>query len=333
MSQQSQFLEALGVTVNGVPLDNAVSPPPARAPNPPGTNNYLHADHEVLPHLAQYAQPRDVAEQQATYSGQAIMDDGGRRQTRYDEAREAEAWGRRSEGEEPKDSDDESTDVDALSEASYRRRLGPSIILLGMESDDPMDYGEWDSQSEWSMADSMHDYDNPEKILCESDQEFPVKGRLFLVKWKDCSILRSSWEWENVPYNQVDQPLGLFLQLGHPIRDEWEKIKEKQARGEEERFDVVKWRANCEEEDSLRSRRRVLRRWRRKLVEIEQVMQAEREDGEADFPLGMIERIEKDDREYFERKEREKVKEQAERKRKKDEEIEDVGGDGDDERE
>ena len=44
-------------------------------------------------------------------------------------------------------------------------------------------------------------------------------------------------------------------------------------------------------------------------------MQAEKEDEDVDFPLGMIERIEKDDREYFERKGREKAKEQAERKR------------------
>lgn len=305
MTEQSDFLDALGVSVDGVSIDDAAGPSAAHAPNPAGTNNYLHPSDDVL--TIEGTSASRIATEQATYNSQAFQDFANHPS--------------RQQNQEA-DDDDESTDSDALSEASYHRGHGPAMILLGIE-DEPIDYGEYEDESEASMMDSEDGFSDPERILCQSDQDFPGRGHLFLVKWKNCSVLRSSWEWENLQNAYSDNPdLHYFLKMSHPIRMEWEARKERQARGEEERFDVVKWKANVEEDDGLRQRRRVLRRWKRRLQGIQRVLEAEQMDGQDEWHEDMVKRIDAEDRNDVEREKKDKENE-AEKKRKRDE-LEDV---------
>jgi hypothetical protein len=90
---------------------------------------------------------------------------------------------------------------------------------------------------------------SPEKILTE---DIWRDGAVwYLVKWKDCSILRSSWEGHLSP--------ELYPQLFA----DWEAEKEKQQRGESKPLDLVAFDRAVEATEEAERRKRTLRRLKR----------------------------------------------------------------------
>lgn len=99
-------------------------------------------------------------------------------------------------------------------------------------------------------TDDGHDHP-PEKIIAESTS---YSGFIrYLVKWKDCDILRSSWE-----------KVGFFDT--HPrLLEEWTQEKEKIHRGERKPFDINDFNNQVLEVEKREKERRILRRYRRKV--------------------------------------------------------------------
>ncbi|KAF7942791.1 uncharacterized protein EAE97_006245 [Botrytis byssoidea] len=109
-----------------------------------------------------------------------------------------------------------------------------------------------DSNSAESLASLESDTEErpPEKILTE------IVGKnnhiWYLVKWKDCPLLRSSWEgescFENYPW----------------VFDRWLVNKQGQKEGKIQPFDLQAFDQACKDLDLAERQRRILRRFRRK---------------------------------------------------------------------
>lgn len=109
-----------------------------------------------------------------------------------------------------------------------------------------------DSDSAESLASLESDSEErpPEKILTE------IVGKnnriWYLVKWKDCPLLRSSWEgeacFENYPW----------------ILNQWLVIKQAQKEGKIQPFDLQAFDQACKDLELAERQRRILRRFRRK---------------------------------------------------------------------
>jgi hypothetical protein len=113
-----------------------------------------------------------------------------------------------------------------------------------------------DSNSAESLASLESDSEEPppEKILTE------IVGKnnyiWYLVKWKDCPLLRSSWEGEACFEN-------------HPwILDQWLVDKQSQKEGKSKPFDLEAFDRACKDLDLAERQRRILRRFRRKAKRI-----------------------------------------------------------------
>ncbi|KAG9228782.1 hypothetical protein BJ875DRAFT_525467 [Amylocarpus encephaloides] len=83
-----------------------------------------------------------------------------------------------------------------------------------------------------------------------------VKGRTgtwYLVKWKDCPVIRSSWEGEDIFEN-------------YPwVLDAWYIEQQRQAEGLSKPLDLVAFDEAVFDADVAQSRRRALRRLKRRL--------------------------------------------------------------------
>jgi hypothetical protein len=106
-----------------------------------------------------------------------------------------------------------------------------------------------DTESNASLETDDGEEHNPEKVLAE------IKSRngaiWYLVKWEDCSVLRSSWEGGNTL-------------LQHPtISLAWEVEKQKQARGESKPLDLEAFHRAVDEVERAEKHRRMLRRLKR----------------------------------------------------------------------
>ncbi|KAF5876161.1 putative nucleotide exchange factor sil1 protein [Botrytis fragariae] len=120
------------------------------------------------------------------------------------------------------------------------------IDALNLESESE------DSNSAESLASLESDTEErpPERILTE------IVGKnnhiWYLVKWKDCPLLRSSWEgeacFENYPW----------------VFDQWLVNKQGQKEGKIQPFDLHAFDQACKDLDLAERQRRILRRFRRK---------------------------------------------------------------------
>jgi hypothetical protein len=100
----------------------------------------------------------------------------------------------------------------------------------------------------------------PEKILAE----YPGKLGLtwYLVKWKDCAILRSSWENDSI-----------FRYRNWLYRD-WIEEKEAQKRGQSSKLDIDRFNRRVEEVEKKEKQRRRLRRLKRKVEKVVEIVTA-----------------------------------------------------------
>ena len=103
-------------------------------------------------------------------------------------------------------------------------------------------------------------YHSPERILAQT------KGKngfiWYLVKWCDCSLIRSSWEGEDT-FNSCPQLL-----------ETWHKQQELQLLGKATPFDLLAFDKAVHDEEVAQSQRRALRRFRRKIKRVLSIVRA-----------------------------------------------------------
>lgn len=91
----------------------------------------------------------------------------------------------------------------------------------------------------------------PEKILAEITTK--TGQTWYLVQWKDCPLIRSSWEGrETFDYCKW-------------MLEDWAEIKEKQEKGESTPLDIAAFNKKVLEVELAERQRRVLRRLRRRV--------------------------------------------------------------------
>jgi hypothetical protein len=94
----------------------------------------------------------------------------------------------------------------------------------------------------------------PEKIIAEIEAK---NGNLwYLVKWKDCPVLRSSWEGREL-FNDCPK-----------VWDAWLIEKQKQAEGKSKPLDVAAFNKAVLDLEVAESQRRTLRRLRQKVKRV-----------------------------------------------------------------
>ena len=100
----------------------------------------------------------------------------------------------------------------------------------------------------------------PETILAERLHQ---RGFVwYLVKWKDCSVLRSSWE----RVHSFADCKWLLL--------EWEVRKEQEESGVKPKFDLDKFRKGIRDLERKERSRRLLRRLKRRIVRVKAIIEA-----------------------------------------------------------
>ncbi|CCU81232.1 chromo-domain protein [Blumeria hordei DH14] len=133
---------------------------------------------------------------------------------------------------------------------SHRPEITESYLLESTPNN-PISESDQDTESLASLeTDDGRDHP-PEKIIAES---ISYSGSIhYLVKWKDCDILRSSWE------------KGCFFEIHPRLLEEWTQEKEKIHRGERKPFDINDFNNQVLEVEKRDKERRILRRNRRKV--------------------------------------------------------------------
>jgi hypothetical protein len=110
-----------------------------------------------------------------------------------------------------------------------------------------------DSDSDTASLESLDTDDGedhlPEKILAQLE----TPRHLYLLKWKDCPVVRSSWEDCNTIQILVDR-------VAPTLVDDWELEKERQRRGISKPLDLVAFTAAVSAIEKAERQRRVLRR-------------------------------------------------------------------------
>jgi hypothetical protein len=118
--------------------------------------------------------------------------------------------------------------------------------------EDYSDHSDFDDRESLASIETDDGQDHPpEKILAEIT---PRGGfTWYLVQWKDCPIIRSSWEGRETFEN--------FTWL----LEDWAKEKEKQERGESTPLDIAAFNKKVLEVELAERQRRFLRRLRRRV--------------------------------------------------------------------
>lgn len=94
----------------------------------------------------------------------------------------------------------------------------------------------------------------PEKILAQVTSKHGFEW--YLVKWQDCSILRSSWEDRNLS----DLYPGIFRT--------WQIEQKNQAKGKSPYFDLEAFNKAVSEVEQAERQRRILRRLKRQITRV-----------------------------------------------------------------
>lgn len=112
------------------------------------------------------------------------------------------------------------------------------------------DHSDFDDRESLASIETDDGQDHaPEKILAEITSRNGFTW--YLVQWKDCPVIRSSWEGRET----FDNSQWLL--------EDWVKEKEKQKKGESTPLDVAAFNKKVLEVELAERQRRVLRRLRR----------------------------------------------------------------------
>jgi hypothetical protein len=121
-----------------------------------------------------------------------------------------------------------------------------------LPSQDPnySDHSDFDDRESLASIETDDGQDHPpEKILAEITSRNGFTW--YLVKWKDCPVIRSSWEGRET----FDNSQWLL--------EDWAREKEKQEKGESTPLDIAAFNKKVLEVELAERQRRVLRRLRR----------------------------------------------------------------------
>ena len=130
-------------------------------------------------------------------------------------------------------------------------------------SQDPnyLDDSDFDDRESLASIETDDGEDHPpEKILAEITSKNGFTW--YLVQWKDCPVIRSSWEGKET-FDTVQWLL-----------EDWAKEKEKQERGESTPLDVASFNKKVLEVELAERQRRVLRRLRRRVNRVLSIVSA-----------------------------------------------------------
>jgi len=125
---------------------------------------------------------------------------------------------------------------------------------------------ESESDSESLFTDDGQDHP-PEKILAEYKNE-KQDILWYLIKWKDCALLRSSWEGCSL--------IEEFVQTTHPnLLVDWEVEKERQLNGISKPLDKEVFSNAVLKLENAQRQRRVLRRLKGKVNRVLSILTAD----------------------------------------------------------
>jgi hypothetical protein len=100
-----------------------------------------------------------------------------------------------------------------------------------------------------------------ERILAEIQGN---RGQIYyLVKWENCPLVRSSWETSST-----------FIQCPHHLED-WTVEKQKVADGKSQPFNIAALNQAIEEIELAERQRRILRRFKRRVQHILEIVSAD----------------------------------------------------------
>ncbi|KAE8444674.1 hypothetical protein EG329_014331 [Mollisiaceae sp. DMI_Dod_QoI] len=119
------------------------------------------------------------------------------------------------------------------------------------EADDSDADFEDDNESLASLETDDGEDHPPEKILAQLTSKNGFVW--YLVKWRDCPVLRSSWEGE-----------GLFTSCPE-IFEQWQIERKRQAEGKSKPLDIAAFNGAVLELETAERQRRILRRLKRKV--------------------------------------------------------------------
>jgi hypothetical protein len=137
--------------------------------------------------------------------------------------------------------------------------VGYSVVYTPLDDDDD-DEGIADADSIASNETDDGVFHLPERILAELHSKNGFVW--YLVKWRDCPVIRSSWEgdisWEKYP--------GIF--------DDWEVEKRRQERGESKPLDITAFNNAVLRVEVAERQRRILRRLKRRVNRVISIVSA-----------------------------------------------------------
>jgi hypothetical protein len=127
---------------------------------------------------------------------------------------------------------------------------------------DYSDHSDFDDRESLASIETDDGQDHPpEKIIAEvtSNQN---GFTWYLVQWKDCPVIRSSWEG------------GETFNSCKWLLEDWAKEKEKQERGESTPLDIAAFNKKVLEVELAERQRRVLRRLKRSVHRVLSIVSA-----------------------------------------------------------
>jgi hypothetical protein len=124
----------------------------------------------------------------------------------------------------------------------------------------------YDSDDDLSDAESLASLQTddgvdhpPHKILAEISHR---NRTWYLVQWKDCPVIRSSWEGPEL------------FDTRKEILEEWGKEKERQKKGESQPLDIAAFNRRLAEVELAENQRRTLRRLKKRVNRVLSIVSA-----------------------------------------------------------
>lgn len=149
-------------------------------------------------------------------------------------------------------------------------RAGTTLVLKMASNTSQESEEQWIEQGYLS---SSSDEDDDVSLATDDGQEHPPEkilaeypGKLgfiwYLVKWKDCPVLRSSWEAESI------------FRYKYWLYTDWTEEKNRQRKGESKAFDIEEFNTRVLEVEEKERQKRRLRRLKRKIERVVEIVTA-----------------------------------------------------------
>jgi hypothetical protein len=139
----------------------------------------------------------------------------------------------------------------------------PFAMATTPPDQDYSDHSDFDDRESLASIETDDGQDHPpEKILAEITSHLNGGIIWYLVQWKDCPVIRSSWESADT------------FDSCKWILEDWEKEKEKQEKGESTPLDIAAFNKKVLEVELAARQRRLLRRLKRSVNRVLSIVSA-----------------------------------------------------------